>query len=58
MALTAASDMDKEKALKNLEESAERGNFWLFLIKTDPGFDQLRDDPRFQALVKKFNPPQ
>lgn len=35
-----------------------KGGFWLFLIKTDPLYDPLRGDPRFQELLKKFNPPQ
>ncbi len=49
---------EKEKAIAVLAEAAERGDFWLFLIKTDSFMNPLRDDPRFQALVKKFNPPQ
>jgi len=48
---------EKEKWIARLMKQAESGNFWLFLIKTDPGFDPLRGDPRFQDLVKKFNPP-
>ena len=48
----------KEKAIKALSTAAERGDFWLFTIKTDPSFDSLRSDPRFQALIKKFDPPQ
>jgi len=49
---------EKEKAIDALMSGAEKGDFWLFTIKTDPSFDSLRGDPRFQELVKKFNPPQ
>jgi len=49
---------DKEKWIAKLTRQAEVGNFWLFLIKTDPSFDPLRGDPRFQALLKKFDSPQ
>ena len=48
---------DKEAAIKKLTERAESGGFWLFLIKTDPLYDPLRGDPRFEALVKKFDAP-
>ncbi|HEX9422258.1 MAG TPA: hypothetical protein VF899_03395 [Pyrinomonadaceae bacterium] len=49
---------EKEKAIATLVNRAEQGDFWLFLIKTDPGFDSLRGDARFQELLKKFNSPQ
>ncbi len=49
---------EKEEAIATLVRNAEQGDFWLFLIRTDPHFDPLRGDPRFQALVKKFDPPK
>ena len=56
--LGGISDADKEAVIKNLTQRAERGDFWLFLIKIDPDFASLRGDPRFQALLKKFDPPK
>jgi tetratricopeptide (TPR) repeat protein len=47
-----------EKALAALEHGAEKGEFWLFQIKYDPAYEPLRGDPRFQALLKKFDPPR
>lgn len=57
-ALSAAGYADREAAIRSLTDKAERGDFWLFLIRSDPIFDSLRGDPRFQDLVKKFDPPQ
>jgi hypothetical protein len=47
----------KEEALATLEEGAAKGEWWLFSIKYDPAFDPLHGDPRFQALLKKFDQP-
>ena len=41
-----------------LPSGVGKGEFWLFQVKYDPAYDGLRGDPRFQALVKKFDPPQ
>ena len=32
--------------------------FWLFLYRTDPFLDPVRDDPRFKEVMKKLDPPQ
>jgi tetratricopeptide (TPR) repeat protein len=48
----------KDEALAALEQSAADGDWWLFSIKYDPAFDPLRDDPRFQAILKQFDAPQ
>jgi hypothetical protein len=49
---------EKEKAIASLNEAVAKGDYWHFSIKYDPAFDPLRGDPRFQELLKKFNPPQ
>jgi len=48
---------EKDTTIERLQRQAQEGSFWLFLIKMDPMFDPLRGDPRFQELVKKFDPP-
>ena len=49
---------ERDRSIERLQSQAQEGSFWLFLIKMDPMFDPLRDDPRFQELVKKFDPPR
>jgi len=49
---------ERDSTIERMERQAQEGTFWLFLIKVDPMFDPLRGDPRFQAVVKKFDPPQ
>jgi TolB-like protein/Tfp pilus assembly protein PilF len=46
---------EKERALDELERAYERGDTnRLFGIKVDPFLDELRDHPRFQALLQKI----
>ncbi|MDQ3687329.1 MAG: hypothetical protein M3430_17280, partial [Acidobacteriota bacterium] len=49
---------EKDKAFAELNKSYERRETPLFLIKIDPRFDPLRDDPRFQELLRKVGFPQ
>src|SRR5215813_2079927 len=49
---------ERDTTIERLQRQAQEGSFWLFLIKMDPMFDPLRGDPRFQELVKKFDPPR
>ncbi|PYS98387.1 MAG: hypothetical protein DMF63_16000 [Acidobacteria bacterium] len=47
---------EKEESFKSLNDALGQSDWWLFSIKYDPAFDQMRDDPRFQAIAKKFEP--
>jgi hypothetical protein len=49
---------EKEKAIASLNDASVQGDYWLFSIKYDPAFNPLRGEPRFRALVKKFELPQ
>jgi hypothetical protein len=45
---------EKERALDELERAYEGGDTnYLFRIKVDPMLDDLRGQPRFEALVQK-----
>jgi hypothetical protein len=52
------NEAEKERMIANIQQRAENGAFWLFLIRTDPTYDSLRGDPRFQEILKRFDPPQ
>ena len=46
---------DKNRALEELETAYQRGDTnYLFALKVDPLFDDLRGAPRFEALVQKI----
>ncbi|MEQ1763462.1 MAG: tetratricopeptide repeat protein [Pyrinomonadaceae bacterium] len=53
-----SDEAEKEKLIERLQQQAEAGGFWLFHIRTEPTFDSLRSDPRFQEILKRFDPPQ
>src|ERR1700682_1854994 len=44
---------DKAHAIDELARGYEDTGFYISLIKVDPLFDDLRGDPRFEALVQK-----
>ncbi|MGD9561604.1 MAG: hypothetical protein AB7F88_04465 [Pyrinomonadaceae bacterium] len=52
------NEAEKEKLLTDLQRRVENGKFWVFLAKTEPTYDSLRGDPRFQEILKRFDPPQ
>src|SRR6266513_1627728 len=46
---------DKDRAIEELEQAYAKGETnYLFVIKTDPLLDDLRGQPRFDALVQKI----
>jgi TolB-like protein/Tfp pilus assembly protein PilF len=55
LALAYTSLGEKERAIEALEEGFAGGNkSYLFLLPGDPFLDDLRGDPRFEALVQKI----
>jgi len=46
---------DKDQAIRWLEESYEKHEFFLTFLTVAPAFDPLRDDPRFQDLLRRMN---
>jgi len=48
---------DREHALSWLERSYDERVWSLFLLKVEPIYDSIRDDPRFVALEKKVGLP-
>jgi TolB-like protein/Tfp pilus assembly protein PilF len=45
---------EQAHAIDELERGYDEGGFYISLIKVDPLFDDLRGDPRFEALVQKI----
>jgi len=46
---------DKDQAMRWLEESYEKHEFFLTFLTVAPAFDPFRDDPRFQDLLRRMN---
>ncbi|HKA18199.1 MAG TPA: protein kinase [Blastocatellia bacterium] len=49
---------EKEQAFQWLQKADDERNTEIVFMKVDPRLDPLRDDPRFQELVKKVGIPQ
>jgi TolB-like protein/Tfp pilus assembly protein PilF len=54
LALVDTALGEKQRAIEELERAYQQGDTnYLFVIKVDPLLDDLRGDPRFEALVQK-----
>ena len=57
-AMTYGQLNEKEQALAWLEKAYEERNYGMTSLKVDPIYDPLRDDPRFQSLLRRMNFPE
>ena len=46
---------DKDQAFQWLEQGYQKHSTWLDTMKTDPNWDNLRSDPRFNDLLRRMN---
>lgn len=59
MATTYVGLGDREKAFQWLDRAYDERSQWLlYLLKTDPMLDPLRDDPRLMALLRRVETPE
>jgi tetratricopeptide (TPR) repeat protein len=49
---------EKDEAFAWLEKAYDEHSFFLVFLPADPWFDPLRDDPRFQDLLRRLNFPE
>jgi serine/threonine protein kinase/tetratricopeptide (TPR) repeat protein len=48
---------EHERAIEYLEKSYEEHSHWLIYLHIDPNMDGLRDNPRFQSLLRRVGLP-
>jgi serine/threonine-protein kinase len=58
LAVVHAALGDKDAAFAELETAFQNRDWFLPRLKVDPFMDPLRDDPRFDAMVKRLNLPE
>ena len=47
-----------DRALDWLERSYDARGFWLVALRTDPAFDPMRSNPRFDELLDRLDFPE
>ena len=58
MALTYIGLSERDQAISWLQKAAEERDLVLPQLNANPGVDPLREDPRFQALLRRMNFPE
>ena len=53
-----ASLQDRDQAFQWLERAFEERNGWLAYMADDPGFDNLRSDPRYEPFIQRLGFPR
>jgi len=48
---------ERERAMEWLEKAYERRDMGLIMLRPDPRFDPLRNDPRYQSLIRRMKLP-
>ena len=48
---------DKDKALKLLKNAAEIRDTWIVWLYVNPQFEALRDDPRYNEILRLIKHP-
>jgi hypothetical protein len=56
MAYTALGE--KEEAFALLEKDIAEHSSFVSVLAVEPALDDLRDDPRFKAMLRRLNLPQ
>jgi eukaryotic-like serine/threonine-protein kinase len=46
---------DRDRALKYLEAAYQDRSYWMIWLREDPRFDGIRDDPRYQDLLRRMH---
>ena len=54
LAITYARLSELDAAFEWLEKSVESDSWWVQNLKVHPGWEPIRDDPRFEAALKKM----
>jgi TolB-like protein/Tfp pilus assembly protein PilF len=49
---------DKEKAYRWLDKAYQEHSWWMVTLLADPGFESVRNEPRFLALLARVGLPQ
>ncbi len=49
---------EREAAFESLEQAYAERDIQLQFLKVEPGYDPLRDDPRFNEMLRRMNLPE